>query len=99
MSEIEIYSNIYDGKSSTGKPKKKKSVKKSNHKHLWSPVLIAPYKDRQMVMRGEICEVCGKVEVTGLLSKRTGNNSSTLLTWEEAKELYDWQIIYNYEGW
>lgn len=96
MSEIEVYSELYDEKSSTGKLKQKKTTKKSKHKHDYQDILLAPYGDRKFCLIGQQCKLCGKINSVKLLSKSHGNYS-TEMTFEEAKEEYNWPIVYNYD--
>lgn len=56
----EFYSEAAQNQPSTGKKQKKKSVKKSDHKHDYEKVLI-DYEDWNGLCIGRECRICGKL--------------------------------------
>ena len=55
-----FYDEAAQNQPSTGKKQKKKSVKKSDHKHDYEKVLI-DYDDWNGLCVGRVCNICGKI--------------------------------------
>lgn len=83
------------------KKKKIKTVTKSNHKHVYEDCLVLTtlLKTRHFYVKGQRCDVCGKIgELNFIETERTRKHSGRMLSQEEVLEKYKHLKKYNESG-